>query len=638
MLSLLLCCVLCIGCSKEEDTTGATLSGIISDSQTGKPLAGAKVKIESVDKEWITGFLGAYEFRNLPTVNNPYTVLVEKENYHTERKEVFVEAGKSTKLDIALGPPITDFSILPLSIDFGYDLNTASVDIVNTGDFPINWKILSIETGSITHADSIKEFITCHPTSGRIEVGAKQTITLNINRSSYPADELDEGSLLLEVEGENRKIPLYIKIPPKEAPTVNLSEVTVISYNSALFRGTITSTGSSQVVRHGFCWSEFENPTIANSDTCNLGNSVSGKEMNYTVSSLKSSTTYYVRAYAENAEGISYSTQQQFVTSNAPEDTPVTTLTTTSPTEITTTSAILGGIIIENSGNNLTECGVCWSTTQNPTMADNHAVANLSGNSFSIRVENLSQRTLYHVRAYAIADDGTVYYGNNVTFQTTHTINPPQVSSVSVSNIKVTAATLQATLINDGEGTITDVGFVYATHSNPTVDDHNVSCGAKTSSFSYEIDNLKENTTYYVRAYATNEAGTSYGEEITTFTTLEIKQPTLSNVTVSSVSHKSASFSAQVEQTNNGTITEVGFVYSTNPNPELTDYKMTCDTGLSFSGRISSLTPNTTYYVRAYASNEKGTAFSEQVEFRTKEKPEDSSFEIGDFGDVQEWD
>ena len=254
-----------------------------------------------------------------------------------------------------------------------------------------------------------------------------------------------------------------------------------------------------------------------------------------------------------------------------------------------------------------------------------------------MRVETLAERTLYHVRAYAVAADGTVYYGNDVALQTTHQIHLPQTSGVSVSQVKVTSATLRASVTNDGDGNISDAGFVYATTPNPSVANSCISCGIQTGAYSTILQNLQENTTYYVRAYATNEAGTNYGEEMS-FTTLEVKIPELSAVTLSAYSHKSATFSAKVEQQNNGTITEVGFVYSTSPEPGMTNHKIVCGTDTSFSGKTTSLTANTTYYVRAYATNEKGTAFSPELTFTTKEEPDDSSFDTGDFGEDEKWD
>lgn len=149
--------------------------------------------------------------------------------------------------------------------------------------------------------------------------------------------------------------------------------------------------------------------------------------------------------------------------------------------------------------------------------------------------------------------------------------------------------------------------------------------------------NLKENTTYYVRSYVTNEAGTAYGEEVN-FATLEILVPTLSSVDVKSVTHRSASFSAQILSANNGTISDAGFVYSTNHNPGLTNHRISVGKNTDLSIRANELSPKTTYYVRAYAINEKGVNFSEEVSFTTEEEPEGSSIETGGYGEEHNWD
>ena len=152
------------------------------------------------------------------------------------------------------------------------------------------------------------------------------------------------------------------------------------------------------------------------------------------------------------------------------------------------------------------------------------------------------------------------------------------------------------------------------------------------------VKELHENTTYYVRAYVTNEAGTAYGEEVN-FATLEILPPTLTAVTVKTVTHRSATLTAEVLSEGNGNISESGFVFSINPNPGLTNHKVSCGTSLSLSGRAESLLPNTTYYIRAFATNEKGTAFGEESSFTTKEEPEGSSIEVdGGYDSENDWD
>ena len=81
---------------------------------------------------------------------------------------------------------------------------------------------------------------------------------------------------------------------------------------------------------------------------------------------------------------------------------------------------------------------------------------------------------------------------------------------------------MEASVTDAGNGTLSDVGFVYATHSEPTLEDSKLSCGKKTT-FADRLFSLTPLTLYYVRAYATNEAGTVYGE-LTSFTTKEAPQ------------------------------------------------------------------------------------------------------------------
>ena len=184
---------------------------------------------------------------------------------------------------------------------------------------------------------------------------------------------------------------------------------------------------------------------------------------------------------------------------------------------------------------------------------------------------------------------------------------------------------------------MSDAGFVYSTSANPTLSDSKKSCGAKTGDFSAQLTGLKEGTTYYVRSYATNEVGTGYGEQVT-FTTSAITVPTVSAVTVGTVTFNSASFTADVTALNNGTLTEVGFVYSKTQNPDLNSTKISCGKTASISGKAASLEATTTYYVRAFATNEKGTAYGPETSFTTKEAPEQSDIDADDFKPETDWD
>ena len=138
--------------------------------------------------------------------------------------------------------------------------------------------------------------------------------------------------------------------------------------------------------------------------------------------------------------------------------------------------------------------------------------------------------------------------------------------------------------------------------------------------FSSNLSNLSNNTTYYLRAYATNSLGTAYGNQVT-FTTLSGNSiPTVTTQPVSNVGANSAVSGGDIISDGGLNVSSKGVCWSTNPNPTNNNINfMTIDgTGNgSFSSNLSNLNHSTTYYLRAYASNSLGTAYGNQVTFTT---------------------
>ncbi len=207
-------------------------------------------------------------------------------------------------------------------------------------------------------------------------------------------------------------------------------------------------------------------------------------------------------------------------------------------------------------------------------------------------------------------EEGEVLYKfavttNNITDITLTTAQcGGDVSLTSVDGLKVTAR-----------------GVCWSTKPNPTINDNKTSDGSGTGSFTSNLINLTENTTYYVRAYATNEKGTSYGEE-KSFKTLEITLPAVATSNITNIKVSSATCGGNVTSDGNGTVTARGVCWSTSPNPTINDNKTSDGSGTgSFTSNLINLTENTTYYVRAYATNEKGTSYGEEKSFKTLEKP-----------------
>jgi len=96
--------------------------------------------------------------------------------------------------------------------------------------------------------------------------------------------------------------------------------------------------------------------------------------------------------------------------------------------------------------------------------------------------------------------------------------NVPVLSTTEVTEITANTATSGGNITDDGGTTVTARGICWSTNENPTIDDNKTEDGTGAGSFTSSITDLEPNTTYYVRAYATNSVGTGYGSAMS-FTT-----------------------------------------------------------------------------------------------------------------------
>jgi hypothetical protein len=127
---------------------------------------------------------------------------------------------------------------------------------------------------------------------------------------------------------------------------------------------------------------------------------------------LTENTTYYVRAYATNRKGTAYATQQFFTTLAAAL--PV--VTTKVASEILATTVKTGGDITSESGAPITAKGVCWSTSENPTIENDHTSDGTGSATYVSTLTGLHELTTYYARAYATNKVGTSY-GAQITLR-----------------------------------------------------------------------------------------------------------------------------------------------------------------------------------------------------------------------------
>ena len=187
-------------------------------------------------------------------------------------------------------------------------------------------------------------------------------------------------------------------------------------------------------------------------------------------------------------------------------------------TNIMQTTAASGGNVISDGGSWVISRGICWSTSPYPTINDNYVYAGGGAGVFEIYLTWLTPNTTYFVRAFAQNSVGTAY-GNIFQFSTLPVVSLPVVTTAEVTNISQTTATSGGNVTSGGGAFVTARGICWNILPNPTTSDNHTPDGADTGSFISYLTSLNPNTTYYVRAYASNSSGTGYGNELT-FTTL----------------------------------------------------------------------------------------------------------------------
>jgi uncharacterized protein (TIGR02145 family) len=129
----------------------------------------------------------------------------------------------------------------------------------------------------------------------------------------------------------------------------------------------------------------------------------------------------------------------------------------------------------------------------------------------------------YTYRVYSYNAVGpSLGYSNTITVTIPTAVTFATLTTTAVSGITTTAAATGGTITNDGGAPIIARGVVWSNLPNPTIDlPTKTTDGSGIGTFSSIISGLNPNWDYHVRAYATNSAGTAYGNEIT-FTTLQI--------------------------------------------------------------------------------------------------------------------
>jgi uncharacterized protein (TIGR02145 family) len=307
---------------------------------------------------------------------------------------------------------------------------------------------------------------------------------------------------------------------------------------------------------------------------------------------------------------------------------------------ISETSASAIGTVLDL-GVGIDQHGHCWSKTPRPEYGDDGVIFTEKGEvkrvgPYTSDIKNLEPETKYYIRAYIRKADEIKHSEEELSFTTSAiSISLPVVTIGSVQNLTTNEATVSASIEDLGTGatSVSEHGHCWSTiTTTPTVNDLKTSFGAITSTGSYTstLGGLSAATTYYVRAYATNPAGTAYSNNISFTTPEDISVPTVTTTKVTDITYNSAVSGGNVISDGGDTVTARGVCWNTSSNPTLINSRTTDGEGTGdYISNITGLASGTTYYARAYATNSIGTAYGEDESFTTTGEP-NAGWKAGD--------
>ncbi len=585
-----------------------------------------------------------------------------------------------------------------------------------TCNYSGEYGVISLTPGNYTLTSSTpSDYFTVTNTSNTVLFYGTQPLNFNIaTAGTYYSHIFSNNGCL--TDNVCRGVSITRNGAASTPPTVTTTAISAITTTTASTGGNVTSAGTATVTSRGVCYSTTVNPTTLDA-TVASGSGTGTFVAN--LSSLTPGTTYHVRAYATSSAGTSYGADVSFTTTasatgciattmypqtvatgpttNGQTVTIVTdqyageyyeitlvagsfsagssvttdyltvttttntiiasgvqpvvfsiaaagtyrvhvfknaaclteavsrtttmtklgipTVTSTAASAITASSATTGGNVTSAGTGTVTARGVCYATTANPTTANSIVASGTGTGVFTANLTGLAMGTTYHFRAYATNASGTAY-GADLTFTTT-TQALASVTTTAASAITTTTANSGGNVTSIGSSAVTSRGICYATTANPTLANTVISGGSGAGSFVSNLTGLNPNTTYYVRAYATNTTGTAYGSQIS-FVTTNPTPPTVTTTAASSISYFSANAGGSVTSGGSSPVTDRGVCYSTNPSPTIANSKVSGGSGNGvFSVGLTGLSGSTTYHFRAYATNSVGTSYGSDLTFTT---------------------
>ena len=393
---------------------------------------------------------------------------------------------------------------------------------------------------------------------------------------------------------------------------VDFASPSVDSYMSSTQTASVSvefdAVDGVEVTEAGICYGDTKNLSLDGAYV--LAGKTGEDYLSASISGLTAGRQYYVRPFIKDGDDIAYAAVSSLNVYAVPE------VETLVADKITDCSAHLYGNVLDDCGKEILERGFVWDEGDtNPTLSSESKKVSGTTGEFNTQIDGLEPNTLYSVRAYARNSEGTAY-GNVRNFTTAVAL--PSVAIERVSDITSSSAKVYAKVSDDGGEAVSEFGVLLDTSSDVNPDKaQKIKGSGSASSYSVNIDGLSRKTKYYVQAYVTNSAGTSYSD-VEEFETLA-ELPAVTTASVTDITDVSAVSGGNITDDGGDEITARGVVWG--KTQELTvenDAKSSDGKGTGkYTSSITGLRYETVYYVRAYATNSAGTAYGEALKFTT---------------------
>ena len=295
--------------------------------------------------------------------------------------------------------------------------------------------------------------------------------------------------------------------------------VTGITDCSAVVNALITGNNDN-LTQRGVYYATEPGFSIAETTPHAEAASLSGTSFSTTLTGLEANTLYYAKAYVVTNGQTVVGNEVSF-TSAAPGTIINPVLGAVEISDINPTSAVVSCELLE--GGHATERGVCYATTENPTVSNKKVADTDSGlGAFSIQLEGLIDKTTYYVRAYAISGD-KVFYSEEAVFMARFIPKAPKITFAEevVSNIDFTTGTITIQITDNGGEAPSEYGVYYGT--SPEAMDAKfcevTNVPDAEGKIVVNMTGLEQNNRYYLKAFATNSSGTGFSEAVVRFHT-----------------------------------------------------------------------------------------------------------------------